>query len=236
MIVFNDGRYYQIIEDLECLKEWVTNVKTTNIFCARNVTNYFDQPYNYTIWPEDPTCFAMEVYKKYNIWKGITVSKINKNYTELYWFTKKNAKSDWHKYFIRNKFIMQEFIKYFDSNKEIFINENKSKQNLFKFTCKFDSHIPSSEYIKEESLYIKKYIHLLKYNSFSINRENSINLSPREVEVLAYVGRGYPVKSIALKLFISKSTVKTHIENIKLKNNLHSKIDLIKFFESNILK
>lgn len=52
IIVFNNGSYYQIIEDLECLKKWVTNVKTSNIFCAKNVTTYFDEPYNFTIWPK----------------------------------------------------------------------------------------------------------------------------------------------------------------------------------------
>lgn len=26
MIVFNDGRYFQIIENLECLQKWVNNV------------------------------------------------------------------------------------------------------------------------------------------------------------------------------------------------------------------
>lgn len=31
MVVFNDGSYYQIIESLDCLKEWVTNVETSHI-------------------------------------------------------------------------------------------------------------------------------------------------------------------------------------------------------------
>jgi hypothetical protein len=128
MIVFNDGRYYEIIEDLGCLKTWVNTVKTSHIFCARNVTTYFDEPYNFTIWPEEPTCPAMEIYKEHSMWNGITVAKANKDYTELYWFNKQNAEDGWHKWFIRNKQIfLSKFL-------EIFLNF-KSRLQLYDFFC-----------------------------------------------------------------------------------------------------
>jgi hypothetical protein len=78
MIVFNDGSYYLIIEDLERLKKWVTNVESSYIFCARNVTTYFDQLYNFTIYPEGPTCLSMKIYQEYGMWNGLLFSENTK--------------------------------------------------------------------------------------------------------------------------------------------------------------
>ena len=79
MIVFLDGQYYTIGEDMNCIYDFVDKINRSHIFCDRNVTNHFDGEYNFTLWPETPICEAMELYHKYNIWNGITVSKKSKN-------------------------------------------------------------------------------------------------------------------------------------------------------------
>ena len=56
-------------------------------------------------------------------------------------------------------------------------------------------------------------------------------LSPRESEVLAYLVRGRNAKHVAEKLFISESTVKTHISNIYRKLTIHSQQELLDLLE-----
>ena len=238
MIVFNDGRYYQIIEDLDCLKKWVTNVETSHIFCARNVTNYFDGDYNFTIWPEEPTCSAMDIYKEYGIWNGITVSKINKNYTELYWFTKENAEDGWHRWFIRNKPIIHKFIKYFDKSKEqLRLLKSSANLELFVFNKLFKIELQKSECAKEESFSINKLNFLLESDVNLIeDLQNKTPLSQREIEVLHALAHGYTVKLIAAKLHISFNTAKCYVDRIKAKTGLHYKTDLIKIYETLFLK
>ena len=51
-------------------------------------------------------------------------------------------------------------------------------------------------------------------------------LSPREQQVTALTCLGYTNKQIALALDLSQETVKSHIRNILVKFNLHSKTDL----------
>ena len=52
-------------------------------------------------------------------------------------------------------------------------------------------------------------------------------LSPRESDVLAYVVRGRNASHISEKLFISESTVKTHMSNLYKKCGVHSQQELI---------
>lgn len=52
-------------------------------------------------------------------------------------------------------------------------------------------------------------------------------LSRREEEVLAYVGQGYNSPYIAKMLFISDSTVRSHLKSIYRKTGVPSRMDLI---------
>ena len=52
-------------------------------------------------------------------------------------------------------------------------------------------------------------------------------LSPRESEVLEYLVKGRNAKHAAEKLFLSESTVKTHISNIYRKTGVHSQQELL---------
>lgn len=235
MIAFNDGSYYQIVENLECLKKWVSNVETSHIFCARNVTTYFDDPYNFTIWPEEPTCTAMEIYKEYSMWNGITISKINKDYTELYWFTKQNAEEGWHKWFIRSKVLFIKFIQYFDKHKEGLLHLNNTNKSLFKYKQSFNFTLSQSEYLKERASSLNK---LLRYLDIDLVPHNKLQiiekLSPREMELLSIIGEGYTTKIAALKMNLAPKTAEHYIENIKKKISVRYKNELIHFYKSKI--
>lgn len=68
-------------------------------------------------------------------------------------------------------------------------------------------------------------------NSFSFQHESP--LSERETEVLQSIAEGKSYSKIALDLFISKETVRTHIKNIYRKLEVNSKADAIKIAQHN---
>jgi DNA-binding NarL/FixJ family response regulator len=58
-------------------------------------------------------------------------------------------------------------------------------------------------------------------------KDESINLSTRETEVLTHLSKGYDYKQIADFLNISPATVRKHIENIYQKLQVHNKVEAI---------
>ncbi len=69
-------------------------------------------------------------------------------------------------------------------------------------------------------------------SSFAIiNSGENEQLSTREIEVLQFLSKGFLYKEIADKMNISASTVKTHINHIYAKLQVHNKTEAInKFF------
>lgn len=60
----------------------------------------------------------------------------------------------------------------------------------------------------------------------------AFKLSPRETEVLRYLGRGRSVPYMREVMMLSKSTIETHIKHIYAKTDVHSKQELIDLIES----
>lgn len=62
------------------------------------------------------------------------------------------------------------------------------------------------------------------------NQESDEQLTKREIEILENLSKGLKNQEIADKLFISRATVKKHIENIYLKLQLSSRVELVNWF------
>jgi DNA-binding NarL/FixJ family response regulator len=69
----------------------------------------------------------------------------------------------------------------------------------------------------------------------SFHKSISSPLSPRETEVLQFLAKGKSYSMIADELFIDKETVRTHIKNIYIKLEVHSKAKAIEKAEKNKL-
>lgn len=82
---------------------------------------------------------------------------------------------------------------------------------------------------KVEKLIIEKEVYITKPQTFSINEEElkKLNLSTREYEVLQLLAKGYSNAEIARSLFLSVSTVKTHVSNLFFKMDVKSRTQTI---------
>jgi DNA-binding NarL/FixJ family response regulator len=69
----------------------------------------------------------------------------------------------------------------------------------------------------------------------AIETKEEINLTTREVEVLEQLSKGLKYESIAENLFLSKGTVRKHVENIYAKLQVHNKLEAIQKAKNNKL-
>lgn len=82
---------------------------------------------------------------------------------------------------------------------------------------------------KIEKVIVEKEIYLETRPQFGINETElkKLNLSSREYEVLQLLSRGCSNADIADKLFLSLSTVKTHVSNLFFKMDVKSRTQAI---------
>jgi DNA-binding NarL/FixJ family response regulator len=66
--------------------------------------------------------------------------------------------------------------------------------------------------------------------------EAAAKLTERERQVLALIGRGYPVSRIAEALRIEASTVRKHRENLMRKLDLHTTAEIVLFVVRKIVR
>jgi DNA-binding NarL/FixJ family response regulator len=109
------------------------------------------------------------------------------------------------------------------------LKDEKIGKMLTSFEEVLDGGAPMSALIASKSLKMM----LSGYKPASrtgINPLSEEQLTRREIEILEQLVMGLKNQEIADKLFISPSTVKKHIENIYLKLQLKSRVELVNWF------
>jgi len=69
---------------------------------------------------------------------------------------------------------------------------------------------------KIETIVVEKEVYVNRNENFVLNTSliSQLELSKRELEILGLLAQGHSNQEIAAKLFVSLSTVKTHIQNL----------------------
>lgn len=80
-----------------------------------------------------------------------------------------------------------------------------------------------------ETVIIEKEIYVPQQPAFSINQKEleRLNLSSREYEILQLLAKGYSNADMAGNLFLSLSTIKTHVSNLYFKMDVKSRTQAI---------
>lgn len=80
-----------------------------------------------------------------------------------------------------------------------------------------------------ETVIIEKEIYVPDPAAFSINQKEleKLNLSGREYEILQLLAKGYSNADMAGNLFLSLSTIKTHVSNLYFKMDVKSRTQAI---------
>lgn len=82
---------------------------------------------------------------------------------------------------------------------------------------------------KVQTVIVEKEVFVAQPEEFTINETElkKLNLSSREYEVLQLLAKGYSNTDIAESLFLSLSTIKTHVSNLYFKMDVKSRTQAI---------
>ena len=82
---------------------------------------------------------------------------------------------------------------------------------------------------KIESVVVEKEVYVNRNENFVLDTSlvSQLELSKRELEILGLLARGHSNQEIAAKLFVSVSTVKTHIQNLFEKLDVKRRIQAV---------
>lgn len=87
----------------------------------------------------------------------------------------------------------------------------------------------ANQVVKPKIVILEQEVPVIRPEAFSINEKElrRLDLSSREYEVLLLLAKGYSNAGIAAELFLSVSTIKTHVSNLFLKMGVKSRTQVM---------
>ena len=88
---------------------------------------------------------------------------------------------------------------------------------------------PKPDSYRVETVVVEKEVYVTRNENFVLDTllVSQLELSKRELEILSLLAQGYSNQEIAAKLFVSLSTVKTHIQNLFEKLDVKRRIQAV---------
>ena len=167
------------------IKEFSSQVKRGYIFCSKNITEISDYGVNYTLWPNEPLDPATQICYKYDYWHGITVSKIHKDYAELWWFCGSRNNPKLQQFIASNKILLVNLINCFNKCLRQMNTPINSDRCPYTFTQGFDTTINSfKKHVEFEA--VRRCILDTKYMLASILAKGNVQELTARLKVMLY--------------------------------------------------
>lgn len=168
--------------------------------------------------------------KLFDYYHPFVIIKKNAEYCEFFYFSTNLENYGANNFYLNNIELFEDFIFYFKSKACKLLNKIDAERFIYPQQKKY---IEENPFYNNFNLDKNKFMEKIKLNSYKIDNINA-SVSHREIQCLSYIKKGYTNKAIASILDISPRTVESYINNLKLKLNKSSKLELVCFFEENI--
>lgn len=168
---------------------------------------------------------------KFNIEDGMTIVDCGVIYTDIFIFCHTSEIKDGFNIYLNNFQLFQRFCVYFKQKanniiKAAELSDRKilqCRELTFPFDC--GNEIDDTNRVKE-AFYLET-----RLNEFVIEgAKEPIKLTRRELDCVAGLLKNKTAKQLSKLLNISYRTIETHVNNLKMKLELHTREELINFF------
>lgn len=178
-------------------------------------------------WPMDSDMEVVHKARQLCNWNyGVTLSS---NHNEFFGFSI-SGETDIRvlNTLVNLKGELEKFCLYFREHTDLLINSSKDIATIDFEPTNTTMGSNTSSFTEDKINHFEKSILPRHFYFQALNKH--VNITPKELLCLRYLIRGSSLQSIAHQLHVSRRTVETHINNIKIKLGLYSKqalLDLI---------
>lgn len=221
--IYLDGNAISLCTEKEALKYYLQYVGEKGLFFQKHLKDIpLGEPY-YFLWPNKIENSLQEIMCQIKLWNGFNVYIKRDNYIENFVLTTNPNNTEVQGFCINNLSLINYFVAYF-RQKTCNLTAKLSKKDMA-----FFNNIERWDNGSSKS----KKLHICDLERFPFFlADRAIYLTKREATCLSYIGYGYSIKEIAIKLTISPRTIETYIENIKIKSGLHFKSEIVQLLRS----
>jgi DNA-binding CsgD family transcriptional regulator len=177
----------------------------------------------------------IDLYRENGFYNGYSIVSENEGTNESTFFVTKNDDTHIKDFYKNHSSVLDSFLDHFKSiAPDIFDLTDESKLGFSPYV--------NETYPKIEKIFLKSTPWERILDNFSASLESQFNdeietimkihsLTKREVQCLILLSRGDTGKEVARKLNLSPRTVESHINNLRVKTNRQTKIEIIHWFK-----
>ena len=217
----SDGSVVNLTTDIRwIIYRFSENIKYQILFEKQLNNRLIDKPYMY-LWPNTIENKLLGALHANGIWNGCNIYITKKDQIEVFSFSSSVNNSNIQNFYINNFNLLNKFIIYFMSNMK-YLHKIEEKKNCIITDIKFPFILPNITANKPNEE--KK---LFDFKKVKIT--DDLFLSTKEIECCHYLSKGFGIKSIANKMYLSPRTIETHLNHIKLKSNCSTTDSLLEY-------
>jgi len=238
---FNDGKQIYLANN----QDWVKYYYEHELFRSSLFEGHPDcYQSGYVLWPKNnPRPVFSDARDIFDSGDGITFVEKQRTYCDFYFFSGAVGNQSLTNTLINNLDLLQRFILYFqDSTRKTIDLADKHKLSIpehFKHMPLDDCDLMHLDYVLNRTQILRgDFIRstVIKKINIKCLPYGIVTLSPKEISCALALLQGKNAQETAEKLSVSKRTVETHLENLKLKLNCYKKSQLVEILLASELK
>ncbi len=207
-----------------------TQVRTDRVFIEND---YLSNKIKVLPWTQFNFSPVREIQSKhFGVGIGISLIFIHKGYADFFHFGTKTEYDHMTGVYANFSDCLIQFTHYFYDKAQKIIEEASQTENLIYLPDRIPYKVQATQVNSDSRINVKNFVEETTPKRFLIHTDSrkGVYLTKQEICCLSLFTFGMNATEIAEKLFLSKRTVETHIQNLKLKLGMRSgsKADVIK--------